>query len=393
MISLWDSSESDVFKVSLHMESGLPDHGTGFSIFGARAFRNYSRIAKRAIQGFFALSLALGAIGPNPFVSAEDPLSGLLKRHFPVSSSNRRDNGEMLQLFRPWANEVGKSVVQVLTDGTPTCLGMVVAPDGLIVTKRSELSGEPLTVRLPSGEVTPVTLLAARRESDLALLKVTQPVNDWIPIRLAESDTSPIGSFIFSVGRGGMPIGLGTVSAKERSVPHQGRLGMFLMDHDGHATVEHVWPTGGAAAAGVREGDRIVAIDGRNETNRLRVIESLRERFPGESVRLTIRRGKGETLDLVAKIQDVGMMQESENDSKINGPRSTRLSGFERAMQHDTVINPDQCGGPVVDTSGRVVGMNIARAGRVVSYALPSTLVRAAIDRMTAESANMSASK
>jgi S1-C subfamily serine protease len=98
-------------------------------------------------------------------------------------------------------------------------------------------------------------------------------------------------------------------------------------------------------------------------------------------------------LDLVAKIQDVGMMQESENDSKINGPRSTRLSGFERAMQHDTVINPDQCGGPVVDTSGRVVGMNIARAGRVVSYALPSTLVRAAIDRMTAESANMSASK
>jgi S1-C subfamily serine protease len=168
---------------------------------------------------------------------------------------------------------------------------------------------------------------------------------------------------------------------------------MFLMDHDGHATVEHVWPTGGAAAAGVREGDRIVALDGRNETNRLRVIESLRERFPGESVRLTIRRGKGETLDLVAKIQDVGMMQESENDSKINGPRSTRLSGFERAMQHDTVINPDQCGGPVVDTSGRVVGMNIARAGRVVSYALPSTLVRAAIDRMTAESANMSASK
>jgi len=90
-------------------------------------------------------------------------------------------------------------------------------------------------------------------------------------------------------------------------------------------------------------------------------------------------------MDLIAKIQDVGMMQESENDLRVNGPRSIRLSGFERVIQHDTVINPDQCGGPLVDTKGRIIGMNIARAGRVVSYALPATLLRASVDRMLAE--------
>jgi S1-C subfamily serine protease len=51
------------------------------------------------------------------------------------------------------------------------------------------------------------------------------------------------------------------------------------------------------------------------------------------------------------------------------------LSGFDRVIQHDTVLDPDECGGPVLDIAGRVVGLNIARAGRVVSYALPASLV------------------
>ena len=36
------------------------------------------------------------------------------------------------------------------------------------------------------------------------------------------------------------------------------------------------------------------------------------------------------------------------------------------------MINPEQCGGPLIDLEGRVVGLNIARSGRVRSYAIPS---------------------
>jgi S1-C subfamily serine protease len=71
----------------------------------------------------------------------------------------------------------------------------------------------------------------------------------------------------------------------------------------------------------------------------------------------------------------MGVLQESESDSRVNGPRNIRLSGFDRVIQHDTVLDPDECGGPVLDTAGRVIGMNIARAGRVVSYSLPSSLI------------------
>ena len=114
------------------------------------------------------------------------------------------------------------------------------------------------------------------------------------------------------------------------------------------------------------------------------VIEALRQLFPGESVRLTIVRA-GDTLELSAMIRDMDVVLESENDTKVNGPRSTRLSGFSRVIQHDTVLDPDDCGGPILDTRGRALGVNIARAGRVVSYALPSSLVIADVESMLAE--------
>jgi serine protease Do len=46
------------------------------------------------------------------------------------------------------------------------------------------------------------------------------------------------------------------------------------------------------------------------------------------------------------------------------------------------VLRPIDCGGPVVDVDGKVVGLNIARAGRVESYALPSSLVRETVDKL-----------
>ena len=52
------------------------------------------------------------------------------------------------------------------------------------------------------------------------------------------------------------------------------------------------------------------------------------------------------------------------------------------AIQHDSVLRPIDCGGPVVDVDGKVVGLNIARAGRVESYALPSSLVRETVDKL-----------
>ena len=51
---------------------------------------------------------------------------------------------------------------------------------------------------------------------------------------------------------------------------------------------------------------------------------------------------------------------------------SEKRSNFPNALQHDLTLNPNECGGPLVDLDGTVVGVNIARGGRVKSYAIPA---------------------
>ncbi|QEG43389.1 S1C family serine protease [Roseimaritima ulvae] len=287
--------------------------------------------------------------------------------------SNRRDNGQMMRLVAPLAEKAGAATVQVLSDGKPVALGAIVSTDGYVLTKRSELSADPLRVRLADGRLMQARIAAVRRSVDLALLHIDN-VRGLQRVEFSEQEPV-IGSFLISAGRGDSPIGFGVMGVRPRRVGHVGRLGVALRnDPQGQALVDGVWPASGADDAGVLPGDRIIAVNGHDEAGQKRVISALRGMYPGEIVRLTIQRDET-TVELEAQIRDFSLMQESENDARVNGARSRRLSGFDRVLQHDTVLEPDQCGGPVLNTEGQVVGLNIARAGRVVSYALPGSLV------------------
>ena len=55
---------------------------------------------------------------------------------------------------------------------------------------------------------------------------------------------------------------------------------------------------------------------------------------------------------------------------------SERRTGIPRFFQTDAVVRPTDCGGPVVDLEGRVIGVTIARAGRTESWAIPAETVR-----------------
>jgi S1-C subfamily serine protease len=55
---------------------------------------------------------------------------------------------------------------------------------------------------------------------------------------------------------------------------------------------------------------------------------------------------------------------------------SKRATDFPSVIQHDTALMPSDCGGPLVDLSGKVVGINIARGGRTETYAAPASRVR-----------------
>ncbi len=68
----------------------------------------------------------------------------------------------------------------------------------------------------------------------------------------------------------------------------------------------------------------------------------------------------------------------------IAGPPPTYTDGTIPWLEHDLLLRPNDCGGPVVDTSGRAVGVNVLRVDRATRYALPAeqmlTAVRSLVD-------------
>ena len=329
------------------------------------------------------LLTALVAAGDSAVMADEGAMPPWLRERLGGRYSNRRDNTEMMRLLGTVTEPVADSVVEVLSGGQVASLGTLVTEQGHVLTKRSELHGDPIRVRLADGRLLPARVAAVRRASDLALVAI-EADSSFTPVQFA-TDTPPVGSFLITPGHEGRPAGLGVVGVLPRPIEHKGRLGVVLRKYDdGGALVQGIWPDSGADRAGIELGDRIIAVNGRSQPDRDSVISALKKLFPGEVVRLTIERD-GSTLEMDARMRELRLMQESENDALVNGPRSRRLSGFERVIQHDTVLDPNRCGGPVLDTEGRVVGVNIARAGRVVSYALPASLVAAELESMLKE--------
>jgi S1-C subfamily serine protease len=310
---------------------------------------------------------------PATHVVGQDDEGRWSHNRFPFRVSKGRDNGDMKSLVSPVCETAGKSTVQIFSGSRPVAFGLIVGENGLIVTKQSELTGgDPLRVRLPDQRLVTARVAAVRREADLALLQAD--ATGLTAGTLVDAEP-PVGSFLITVGRGGRPLRLGVVSVAARRVEAVGRLGVQLdNDSTGRVRVGLVVAESGADDAGILPGDQILAVDGQQPGGRDEVIQLLKRMFPGESVRLTIARD-GDQMELDAQIREFSLMEESPNDARLNGPRNSRLSGFDSALQHDTVLDPNQCGGPVVDSEGRIVGLNIARAGRVVSYALPAALV------------------
>ena len=298
-----------------------------------------------------------------------------------------RDSGAVMRLVRPLSEKVQGSVVQVFSGGRIVALGTVISEDGYILTKQSELSADPISIRVPNGQKVAARVSSVRKANDLALLKLEgEHPETWgiEPIHFATEGTAN-GSFLISAGRDGRTIGLGVLGVQPRPIQHRGILGVGFYDaSDGPAVIRRVEPYSGADEAGLQNGDQILMIDGRRMIGSKSAIRTLGGKYPGDVVRLTILRGD-DRLELAAQLSERAILMESQNDAKVNGPRNARLSGFDSVIQHDTVLTPNQCGGPVLDSDGDVIGINIARAGRVVSYALPSSLVTAEMISMLEE--------
>lgn len=341
-----------------------------------------------------------------------------------VPKSRMTNSPHVRSAFREVVSDASKATVRVRNNGKDVALGTIVGTDGWVVTKASRLKGVT-TVQLMDGREMDARTVGIDRDYDLAMLKIAakqlpsvelavldaesargRTVSDTNPDDTAgqtvretskdEADTSkdaskaaeePVdmapawspGAWVATVGPERDPIAIGVLSVMPRRILRRpGILGIRLDTVGDTAKVVQVFPNSGAEAAGVLINDMITSINGSLVTNSRELITSIQRFSPGDVIDVGIDRGEKKLVLRATLGGRFSTMPRSRSQmqNSLGSTLSRRRFGFPTALQHDTVLKPADCGGPLVDLDGRVVGINIARAGRTESYAIPSDVLR-----------------
>lgn len=296
-----------------------------------------------------------------------------------------KSGAETLRAFAPVAEATRHSVVKLDVDGNTVALGAVVDASGLALTKASELKNGRLTCWIAGGREVEAEVLAVDEDNDVALVRVH--ATGLRPVQWATGEVV-VGQWAITPGIEPTPQAVGIISAPVRKILHKRALiGVQLDFNAATARVAQLMPGFGAEKAGLQAGDTIVAVNDTPVKSREELTATLHHYRDGQTVKLRVERGQ-ERFE--AQVQLTAPRAEStgrgfdrqERMNRLGSELSERAEGFELALQHDTVLHAWQCGGPLVNLDGKAIGLNIARAGRVATYALPATLARQIADTL-----------
>lgn len=261
--------------------------------------------------------------------------------------------------------------------------GTVVAPEQVLA-KWSDVQRavRSLSCRESGGQLLPAKVVTVYAEDDLALLQVEGLKAR--PLEFAPAANLELGSFLALARPDGQAGGLGVVSVLPRSLRESDRafLGVIMdTDFEGPGVrLERVEEGTGAAEARLRPADVVLAVNGKPTNGNFELSSALQKKEPGDTVTLTIQRGAAKskvevTLGGRPKLPAISR-QRMDTMNRMGGHRySPVVEDFARVIQTDMQIQPEDCGAPVVDLRGRVVGIALARAGRIKSFVLPAESV------------------
>ena len=275
--------------------------------------------------------------------------------------------------------------------------------------------GGKLTATLASDRTVDARVVATDEDNDLALVKIE--ANGLEPVNWRKDDSAP-GEWVATQGLAAVPDAVGIISGIPRKIlPARALIGVRFGLNEGESTrVDSLAPGSGAEQAGIRPGDVILSVNGQAMKTRTELVAAVREFPAGRVVRLQLQRGD-EVVDVSVTLTAQTVVDAAEAAARggpargaggnagapgpngVRGGRggrggranfvgsgvSKRAEDFDLVLQHDTVLEPWECGGPLLDLYGRAVGLNIARAGREASYALPAVLVQKLVTELRAE--------
>jgi serine protease Do len=306
--------------------------------------------------------------------------------------STYRKNGEtVVSAFEAQRSVIQQSSAVVRDGGNNLVYGTIVSADGYILTKASEIRSISTPTVLVGSKRYNARVMGVDPVWDVALLKIE--ASDLVPVIYTTDEDIPQGTWVVANGSTSnlqRRVMAGIISAKPREIPASGgaALGVVLKKVSKHLEIESVNEKGGSREAGLEKGDILLSLDGKKVSKLEELAECLKDKKAGSTVKVGYRRdGKDGEVDvrLVARGE---MTDEKSRNDQMSGEVSSRRTGFPRVIQHDILGNNRTMGGPVIDLNGRCVGMNIARADRTQTFAIPADDLQKLAERLIKAAAN-----
>lgn len=293
-----------------------------------------------------------------------------------------RQADDVVETVSPAATVAARSVVEIYKGKRQIALGTIVTADGLIVTKASEVQKRmPVTCRI-DGEMKSATMERVDTPNDVALLKIE--AKGLTPVEWSHRNPD-LGDFLVTPGQSKLVLAVGTYAVTPRTtvLGDQAFLGVNPDEVAGGVKVSEIQPGEAAYEAGLRDGDVLTHFENQPLVTVADLVNAVRVQKPGDRVKIQYRRA-GRPATALATLAGRNMSGERAARflvmNRLGAILSKRSDNFPWVFQHDSPLFPEQCGGPIVDLEGKVVGLNIARDGRASCLAIPSTRMQTIVN-------------
>jgi len=345
------------------------------------------------------LALSLHAVAQQG-LHMENPLSSLTRAQI---KSLETQSQQFSHAARPAVALAAKSTLIIGYRGHRVAFGTAVYSPALsknvILTKWSEINHyyNRLIVTTSQGKYGQATLIGIYPEHDLAVLGTELKLT---PINLTAQSSPELGDFIALASPDGSVRSLGVISVKARSLrdtdkAYLGVLMNFNSSNQYGSPLTRVVPDSPAAMAGLEAGDIVTSINRKSikGSNELRNI--LQKLVPGSMIPINYRRDNHAFSTHVR----LGSRPAGSDPSRVSRERMAQMQrmgavpnrvryDFPNVIQSDMAIQLDdtpddprddltnECGGPVTDLNGKMVGIVIARGSRIKTFIIPTQAIK-----------------
>jgi len=249
-------------------------------------------------------------------------------------------------------------------------------PETRYVLSKSSVVGDQPVLTTSDLKTLQATVLTRDAENDLVLLKA-DGLEEGIVLQSGTADLMQHkeGEFLISPSYGdSLRVGVLGNALVEVKLMNRPFLGIMCIAPDSNTVQINGFAVHLSQQYGLQVDDVVDSLNGIRVTSAKKLNLYVSGLKSGDDAFFVLTRA-GKKVRIHAQIQKMPKMANIHAADNFAGGMSLRSEGFKRVFVHDSMLRPEECGGPVYDLDGNFCGINIARISRTSTLAIPSSII------------------